>query len=359
MSVAAGRPVSGAVTRSGSGRAPRAGASGGRVAPPSPEADRAPRGGPRQAKGRATEGRRTDGRQRPVRQATGGAKGGDRTQDGRGRGRRQEQKPGRRREHGAVQVVRPFVPVLAGIAWTAALVAAAATASAVVALLVIPVAVIATASGLRAAQPPGSRRARRSALASAAPVIAGVTVAAVAPLAAVAGPAAGVAVLLVLGAVAAAVAASPALATSVRPVGAAVRSAVAAVAPAAAATSLVIARHQGTTLALALIGAVAAYDAAAFVMGHGRTPLGGPVAVASGVVAVAVVAVFVAAVMDPPFSGHRPWVVMGAVAVLAPLGVLLGTAAAGRGRLPALRRLDSLFLVGPVWALFVSFYLHR
>lgn len=258
-----------------------------------------------------------------------------------------------------MQVVRPGVCVVAGIVWTGALVGATALASAAVALLVIPVAVIATASGLRAARPAGGRRRRVSALASAGPAIAGAAVAVIAPLAALAGPLPGAVALVVLGAAAAAVAAAPALSTAVRPVGAVLRSAAMAVAPAAAATSVVIARHQGTTLALALIGAVAAYDAASFVMGHGRSALGGPVGEVSGMVAVAVVAVFVAAVLDPPFSGHRPWVVMGAVAVLAPLGVRLGAAAAGNGRLPALRRLDSLFLAGPVWALFVSFYLHR
>ena len=275
------------------------------------------------------------------------------------RGTRRRDRAGRTAAQGGVQVVRPLGPVVAGLIWVAALVAAAVTASAAVAVLMVPVAAIATASGLRSAQPPGSRRGRRSGPMAAVPVIAGLAVAVIAPLAAIAGPGPGVAVLVVLGAVAAATAATPALSTSVRPVGGALRAAAAAVVPATAATSLVIARHQGTTLALALIGATAAYDAAAFVMGHGRSPLGGPVGVVSGVVAVAVVAVFVAAVMNPPFSGNRPWVVMGAVAVLAPLGVRLGTAVAGRGRLPALRRLDSLFVAGPVWALFVSFYLHR
>ena len=134
---------------------------------------------------------------------------------------------------------------------------------------------------------------------------------------------------------------------------------VAALAPAVAATSVVVARHQGSNLALALVVALLAYDVGAFVMGNSRTALGGPVGVVFGLLSVAVVAVFVAALMDPPFSGSRPWLVFAAVAVSAPLGVRLGQMVAGGERLPAVRRVDSWFLAAPVWVLAAVLLLHR
>lgn len=60
-------------------------------------------------------------------------------------------------------------------------------------------------------------------------------------------------------------------------------------------------------------------------------------------------AVLAAAVVNPPFSGDRAWVVFGLVAVLCPLGIILGRRVAGGVSLPALRRLDSLLLAGPAW----------
>jgi hypothetical protein len=139
----------------------------------------------------------------------------------------------------------------------------------------------------------------------------------------------------------------------------AARVAVAAGAPLVAAGSLVVARLQGASLALALVGACLAFDAGAFVIGNGRSALGGPPGVAAGVASVAVVALFVAAIMNPPFSGSRPWVVFGLVAVLAPAGVKLCERAVGGAALPALRRLDSLVLAGPAWVAALAAVAHR
>lgn len=137
------------------------------------------------------------------------------------------------------------------------------------------------------------------------------------------------------------------------------RRAAASLAPMLAVTAVVVARHQGSTLALALVGATLAYDMGAFVMGNGRGALGGPLGVAFGVVSIAVVAVFVAAVVNPPFSGSRPVVVFAGLAVLAPVGVwLLDRAVAGE-RLPAARRFDSLALSGPFWVVAAALLLHR
>ena len=74
---------------------------------------------------------------------------------------------------------------------------------------------------------------------------------------------------------------------------------------------------------------------------------------------VGVLAVFVAAVVVPPFSGRSPWILLGLVAVLAPVGVVLRRASARARRLPALRRLDSLVLAGPAWVIAVGLLLHR
>jgi hypothetical protein len=91
----------------------------------------------------------------------------------------------------------------------------------------------------------------------------------------------------------------------------------------------------------------------------GTSPRGGPVGVIVGMITVGVLAVFVAAVIVPPFSGRTPWVLLGLVAVLAPVGVY-GAALIGRDRrLPALRRLDSLIFAGPAWVIAITYLLHR
>lgn len=129
---------------------------------------------------------------------------------------------------------------------------------------------------------------------------------------------------------------------------------VAAVGPAAAAGSVVLARHQHASGALALLAAVLAFDAGAFMMGNARTVTGGPVGVVFGLISVAVVAVTVAALMNPPFSGGRPWAVFAAVGLLAAGGVWFTDRAVGGARSPALRRLDSLILAGPAWVILLA-----
>jgi hypothetical protein len=57
-------------------------------------------------------------------------------------------------------------------------------------------------------------------------------------------------------------------------------------------------------------------------------------------------------VFVPPFSGASPWLLGLLAAALAPFGPLVGTLLLGEreARAPALRRLDSLLVLGPVWA---------
>jgi hypothetical protein len=129
--------------------------------------------------------------------------------------------------------------------------------------------------------------------------------------------------------------------------------------PSVASLAVVLARSQGTNEAVALIAAVCGYDMAAFIFGTGRGAVGGVAGVTAGILTVAVVAVFTAAAIDPPFSGNRPWIVFGVVAVLAPAGVALLNRVVSGARLPALRRLDSLALAGPAWVIAVALVLKR
>ena len=127
--------------------------------------------------------------------------------------------------------------------------------------------------------------------------------------------------------------------------------------PAVAAICFIIADAQSANLGLTLALLVCLYDAACYVNGHGRG-VGGWTGVTAGLLSVAVLAVLVAAVLVPPFTGARPWIVVGFTGLMAPLGVALATAAPGWSRMPALRRLDSMILAAPVWVILVALFVH-
>jgi hypothetical protein len=281
--------------------------------------------------------------------------------------------------------VRHAPTVILGLAWAALLMLAAEAGAAALAVLVIPVAVIAAASSVRAvagkgerpplaavpvpvpapapapaegAVPAGGDPARRG------PSWAGLTLTAVPPsvmvalvpavvlpLAAIGGPV----VALATAAVLTAAAAGLLWVTSTEGFPFAVL--VAGLAPAVAAASVVAARGQGLSEALTLLTAICLYDMASYLTG--TNPRGGPVGVIAGMITVGVLAVFVAAVVVPPYSGRSPWVLLGVVAVLAPAGVYALGRIGPRLRLPALRRLDSLVLAGPAWVLAVRLLLHH
>ncbi len=240
--------------------------------------------------------------------------------------------------------VRPGLAVLSGLGWAALLLAGAQLGQFALALVVIPVAVIAAVSVVRgmyhqdAAAPPTVAMAAG--------------MAAVLPLAALGGPAAAVAVGVVL-----AVGSVAYLIVVSRRVGFAFAVSLASLAPAVAAASLVAARGQGLSEALTLLAAVCLYDMASFLTGTG--PRGGVVGALVGMITIGVLAVFVAAVVVPPFSGRSPWILLGLVAGLAPAGVALAGLICPDRRLPALRRLDSLILAGPAWVIGVGLLLHR
>jgi hypothetical protein len=112
----------------------------------------------------------------------------------------------------------------------------------------------------------------------------------------------------------------------------------------------VLVRSLGLTEALVLFALVWAYDAGAFLVGSGAAAQWeGP---AAGAVCTLPVTLVVAAVLVHPFTGASAWVLGGLAAAAAPIGqAAAGLVIADRGvDSPALRRLDSLIVLGPLWA---------
>jgi hypothetical protein len=107
---------------------------------------------------------------------------------------------------------------------------------------------------------------------------------------------------------------------------------------------------DGIVAALVLLAFVSVYDSAAYVMGTGtKWRWVGPVA---GMLWIGSVTVAVAAIF-PQFKGVSPWELGVLAAVLTPLGPVVADRIVGHphARVPGLRRLDSLVVVGPVWAI--------
>lgn len=129
--------------------------------------------------------------------------------------------------------------------------------------------------------------------------------------------------------------------------------------PGVAAASFVLARAQGLATGLVLAGMVTVFDSSAYLIGTGApNRWEGSVA---GVASIAALTLFVAAVLAPPFTGASPWILGGAAAALAPIGPVLARWATGDkdAPVPALRRLDSLILVGPAWVAGITMVLHH
>jgi hypothetical protein len=115
-----------------------------------------------------------------------------------------------------------------------------------------------------------------------------------------------------------------------------------------AAASPVLVRALGLTETLVFLSMLFAYDAASFVVGTGSGgPWEGPVA---GAVATLPVTLVIAAVLVNPFDGASPFVLGLAAMLGAPAGQLAADALVGDVEAPAVRRLDSLLVAGPVWA---------
>lgn len=254
--------------------------------------------------------------------------------------------PGRKR-------TRHGLTALWGILWAAVLFVAAEGGPVAVAALMIVVAGIAGASGVRVAGglAIGAPAGTPAALVSVPPYL-GLAIAAavLVPVAALGGAVAAIVVGLLLAGLAVVVVLGS-------PGGVPYRTLLAAAAPTVAAASTVLAARQGLTELATLLVAVCLFDAANFLTGNGRT--GWPIGSICGALTVGVFAIMVAAVVVPPFSGHKPWILLGLVAGLAPAGVVLSAMVNARRPVPALRRLDSLVLAAPVWVIGVSLLLHR
>jgi hypothetical protein len=114
----------------------------------------------------------------------------------------------------------------------------------------------------------------------------------------------------------------------------------------------VLVRQTGIAPTLLLLALVSVYDAGAYLVGTGAASAWeGP---AAGVAALIPVTIFASVVLIPPFSGAEPLLLGVLAAVLAPAGPVAASALLGdrSAHAPALRRLDSLLLLGPLWAWF-------
>ena len=124
-----------------------------------------------------------------------------------------------------------------------------------------------------------------------------------------------------------------------------------------AAAAPVLVRHTGITATLLLLAMVSVYDAGAYLVGTGASSAWeGP---AAGVVALVPLTIFAEVVLIPPFAGAQPLFLGLLAAVLTPAGPVAASALLGdrAGHAPALRRLDSLLLVGPLWAWCAAIFL--
>jgi hypothetical protein len=228
-----------------------------------------------------------------------------------------------------------------GLAWavvsTGAVVLGPGWAASVFAFSALPAARQAARSWRRS----GSRPVRQVAVPGAAAL----------PLAAVAGP-------LAFGVAAAAVGLAAVLAPRLSPLrvapSATANSALTAAIPllvgAAAAAPVIVRARLGPAVAVVLVVFAHVHDASAFIVGSAASKAWeGPVA---GMASIGAVTLAVAAVLVPPFRGPSPWLLGGLAALLAPVGPLVATFLLGNRRAPApaLRRLDSLLVLGPVWA---------
>jgi hypothetical protein len=242
--------------------------------------------------------------------------------------------------------VRPRASL--GILWGAALLAALFVGPIEVAVLVAPVAFFAAASGLRFGRPIGADQTKKSPLVAVRPRLCLAAAVGAIPLVALVGPLAAVLLVVALGALVACLASrggygrGPVLAI--------------ALAPALAAGSLVLARRESLTLSIVLVAATGLYDIAACLMGTGRD--GGRPALIAGLATMGMFGFVVSAIANPPLGGPWPWIVCGLIGLLAAAAVRVVSRLVVPGRAPAMRRLDSLALAGPVWVVLVLVAFH-
>jgi hypothetical protein len=124
-----------------------------------------------------------------------------------------------------------------------------------------------------------------------------------------------------------------------------------------AAACVVLTRDLEIGAAIVLLVFVSCYEAGDFLIGSGSSnSVEGPLL---GVVTVAVAAAAVAVLQAPPFDGEAVFTFAALAAVMCPLGQLLASALlpAADAKAPALRRLDSLLLLAPLWCWTVGLFM--
>lgn len=121
-----------------------------------------------------------------------------------------------------------------------------------------------------------------------------------------------------------------------------------------AASCVAITARFSLTAAVGLVLIVAAYEIGDYIVGSGaRNPYEGPVA---GATAIVVTTFAITAVGLKPFVFPGSFALAGLAAVLCPMGQLTASLILPKVDAPAsaLRRIDSLLLLAPVWALVVG-----
>lgn len=117
-----------------------------------------------------------------------------------------------------------------------------------------------------------------------------------------------------------------------------------------AATSVVLVAREEIGAAIALLALVSMYEMGDFLVGSGSAnAFEGPIA---GMVGVAALSFGLSVIVPPPFTDPAQVLLFGGlVALMAPIGQLAASAILPRSgsHAPALRRVDSLIVVGPVW----------
>jgi hypothetical protein len=119
--------------------------------------------------------------------------------------------------------------------------------------------------------------------------------------------------------------------------------------PALAGGSFVLVRSESVVAAVVLLGLVSAYEAGDYIVGSGASnSLEGPLA---GITTATLLALPLALVLVEPFDAAGV-VLLGFIALACPLGQIVASAALpGAGAYaPALRRIDTLLILAPLWA---------
>ncbi len=122
-----------------------------------------------------------------------------------------------------------------------------------------------------------------------------------------------------------------------------------ALVPALGGVTLTLTRAQDVTAAVTLLVLVSAYEAADYIIGSGASNfIEGPLA---GITTALVLGLPLSLVLIPPFD-DAGWQLLVFVALTLPLGQIMASVLLPRAgaNAPALRRVDTLLLLAPIWA---------